>query len=115
LKLLIDYFRWCGAGNNVTVLTFGHASSGKSFTMGTTEKSSTQESKGLIPRSITTLLSCVNSTQYKTRKPFMKVSFVEIYNDELIDLLCEGGDRKVNTSLTGLQEIRVNNAEEVMG
>ncbi|PKC63831.1 P-loop containing nucleoside triphosphate hydrolase protein, partial [Rhizophagus irregularis] len=108
---LIDQFL---EGNNVTVLTFGHTSSGKSYTMGTTEKS-THESKGIIPRSITTLLSCVNSTQYKTRKPFMKVSFVEIYNDESTDLLCEGGDRKLNTSLTGLQEIRVNSAEEVTG
>lgn len=98
----------------MTVLAFGHTSSGKSYTMGTTEKS-TQESKGIIPRSITTLFSCVNSTQYKTRKPFMKVSFVEIYNDKLTDLLCEGGDRKLNTSLNGLQEIRVNSAEEVMG
>ena len=45
----------------------------------------------------------------------MKISFVEIYNDELIDLLCEGGDKKVNPVLAGLQEIRVNSAEEVMG
>ncbi|RIA99358.1 P-loop containing nucleoside triphosphate hydrolase protein, partial [Glomus cerebriforme] len=109
---LVDQFL---EGNNVTVLAFGHTSSGKTYTMGTVESSSTQESKGIIPRSITTLLSCINSTQYKTRKFFMKVSFVEIYNDELIDLLCEGSDKKINTALGGLQEIRVNSAEEVMG
>ncbi|GBB94544.1 hypothetical protein RclHR1_02380003 [Rhizophagus clarus] len=105
---LVDQFL---EGNNVTVLAFGHRSSGKSYTMGTAENST----RGIIQRSIASLLSCVNSTQYKTRKPFMKVSFVEIYNDELIDLLHEGNNRKINTSLAGLQEIRVNSAEEVMG
>jgi len=99
----------------VTVIAFGHASSGKTHTIGTNHSSLTQESKGVIPRSMARLLSCINSAQYKTRKYTMKISFVEIYNDELIDLLCEGGNKKVNPVLTGLQEIRVNSAEEVMG
>ena len=102
----------------MTVIAFGHASSGKTHTIGTDNSSLTQESKGVIPRSMIRLLSCINSAQYKTRKFSMKISIVEIYNDKVIDLLCEGGDKKAsesNTVLSGLQEIKVNSAEEVIG
>jgi len=56
----------------------------------------------------------------------MKVSFIEIYNEELIDLLAEGDedsrpqvvireDSKGNILYSGVNEIRVNSVEEVMG
>ncbi|CAI2171384.1 16289_t:CDS:2 [Funneliformis geosporum] len=117
---LVDKFL---EGNNVTLLAYGHTSSGKTYTIGTADNSSlTQEVKGMIPRSITTLFSCINSTQYKTRKFFMKISFAEIHKNELIDLLDEGCDIKLDeqkiessTVLSGLQEIKVNSAEEVLG
>ncbi|CAG8470449.1 3608_t:CDS:2 [Funneliformis mosseae] len=117
---LVDKFL---EGNNVTLLAYGHTSSGKTYTIGSADNSSlTQEAKGMIPRSITTLFSCINSTQYKTRKFFMKVSFAEIHKNELIDLLDEGCDKKLDEQnieqspvLSGLQEIKVNCAEEVLG
>ena len=56
----------------------------------------------------------------------MKVSFVEIYNEDLNDLLVEGDeenrpqliireDSKGNIIWSGLQEVKVNSVEEVLG
>jgi hypothetical protein len=57
----------------------------------------------------------------------MKVSFVEIYNEDLNDLLIDNDDEenrpqlliredsKGNIIWSGLQEIKVNSVEEVMG
>ena len=95
--------------------------------MGTSDNvSSNEESRGIIPRALNTLFSYINSTQFKSRKITMKVSFVEIYNEDLNDLLVEGDDEnrpqliiredsKGNIIWSGLQEIKVNSVEEVMG
>lgn len=95
--------------------------------MGTNDNSSIpSESKGIIPRAMETLFSLMNFSQYKMRQFTIKVSFVEIYNEELIDLLGEQNvdgerpqvmireDSKGNILWSGLQEIKVNNVEEVM-
>ena len=113
-------------GYNVTVLAYGQTSSGKTHTMGTSDNFSIpSESKGIIPRAMATLFTFMNSTQYKTRNFSIKISFVEIYNEELIDLLGEQidesrpqvmvrDDSKWNILWSGLQEIKVNNVEEVI-
>ncbi|KAF0443114.1 kinesin-domain-containing protein [Gigaspora margarita] len=123
IKNMVDKFL---EGFNVTILAYGQTSSGKTYTMGTSnEYSQLPETKGIIPRSMATLFSYVNSTQYKSRKFVIKVSFVEIYNEDLIDLLAEGDyesrppvtireDSKGNMIWSGLQEIKVNSIEEVM-
>ncbi|KAF0432829.1 kinesin-domain-containing protein [Gigaspora margarita] len=83
------------------------------------------ESKGIIPRAISTLFKTMNSSQLKSRKFSIKVSFIEIYNEDLIDLLGDNigidkpqvtirEDSKGNIIWNGLQEIRVNGVEEVM-
>ena len=107
-------------------MAYGQTSSGKTFTMGTSDNGSIEpETKGIIPRAISTLFSLLNSSQYKTRKFSIKVSFIEIYNEDLIDLLGEGEDEsrpqvliredsKGNILWSGLQEIKVNNVEEVI-
>ncbi|GBC02805.1 hypothetical protein RclHR1_04830003 [Rhizophagus clarus] len=115
-------------GFNVTILAYGQTSSGKTYTMGTSDSvSSNPESRGIIPRALHTLFSYINSTQFKTRKITMKVSFVEIYNEDLNDLLIDNDDdenkpqlliredSKGNIIWSGLQEIKVNSVEEVMG
>ncbi|CAG8554395.1 7724_t:CDS:2 [Dentiscutata erythropus] len=123
VKSMVDKFL---EGFNVTILAYGQTSSGKTYTMGTSnEYSQLSETKGIIPRSMATLFSYVNSTQFKSRKFVIKVSFVEIYNEDLIDLLAEGDyesrpsvtireDSKGNMIWSGLQEIKVNSIEEVM-
>jgi hypothetical protein len=85
-------------------------------------------SKGIIPRAMSTLFSTINSIhQSKTdsRKCSIKVSFVEIHNEDLIDLLGEGDeeerppvqireDAKGNIYWSGLQEVKVNSVDEVI-
>ncbi|CAG8497372.1 9825_t:CDS:2, partial [Gigaspora rosea] len=72
---------------------YGQTSSGKTHTMGTSnDMTSSAESVGIIPRAMATLFSAVNSTQYKSRKLSMKVSFVELYNEDLIDLLADSNN-----------------------
>src|SRR2546421_4009703 len=113
-------------GYNVTILAYGQTSSGKTFTMGTSDNESIEpDDKGIIPRAVSTLFSSMNSAQYKTRKFSIKVSFIEIYNEDLIDLLGEGEgesrpqvlireDSKGNILWSGLQEIKVNSVEDVI-
>ncbi|CAG8441188.1 13239_t:CDS:2 [Acaulospora morrowiae] len=124
VKHMVDKFL---EGFNVTILAYGQTSSGKTYTMGTSDNSSlSADEKGIIPRSMTTLFSYINSAQYKNRKCTMKVSFVEIYNEDLIDLLADKEeesrpqvmireDSKGNIIWSGLQEVKVNSVEEVMG
>ncbi|CAG8432689.1 5671_t:CDS:2 [Diversispora eburnea] len=123
IKDVVDKFL---EGFNVTILAYGQTSSGKTHTMGTSDNLSLPaESRGIIPRSLETLFTYINSAQYKNRKYVMKVSFVEIYNEDLIDLLAEGDEEnrpqvtiregaKGNIIWSGLQEIKVNSVEEVM-
>nr|CAG8456812.1 13765_t:CDS:2 [Entrophospora candida] len=125
VKNMVDKFL---EGFNVTVLAYGQTSSGKTHTMGTADDSTkSSEEKGIIPRAISTLFSYINSAQYKNRKCTMKVSFVELYNEDLIDLLSEEEDleskpqlmiredSKGNIIWSGLQEIKVTSVDEVMG
>ncbi|CAI2161616.1 2010_t:CDS:2 [Funneliformis geosporum] len=124
IRNMVDKFL---EGFNVTILAYGQTSSGKTHTMGTADNvASDQESRGIIPRALYTLFSYINSTQFKSRKITIKVSFIEIYNEDLIDLLAEGDDEnkpqvmiredsKGNIIWSGLQEIKVNSVEEVMG
>ncbi|CAG8487035.1 13777_t:CDS:2 [Acaulospora colombiana] len=110
-------------GYNVTILAYGQTSSGKTYTMGTADNESVPlESKGIIPRTMATLFELINS---QSDKFVVTVSFIEIYNEDLIDLLGEGNleerplvqireDSKGNIYWMGLREMRVTNVHEVM-
>ena len=110
----------------MTILAYGQTSSGKTFTMGTADSSSqSPETKGIIPRAMATVFSHMNSPKYKSRRFTTKVSFIEIYNEELIDLLGESyGEERPQVTIredtkgkiiwNGLQEFKVNSADEVM-
>ncbi|CAG8489518.1 9049_t:CDS:2, partial [Acaulospora colombiana] len=114
-------------GFNVTILAYGQTSSGKTFTMGTADNDLIPSNqKGIIPRAMSTLFSLMNTKKYHSQKFTMNVSFIEIYNEDLIDLLGEGvGDSRPHVTIredsrgniywNGLQEMRVNSVEEVMG
>ncbi|CAG8542233.1 10754_t:CDS:2 [Paraglomus occultum] len=120
---LVDKFM---EGYNVTILAYGQTSSGKTFTMGTADNTSqSPETKGIIPRAMATVFSHMNSPKYKNRRFTTKVSFIEIYNEELIDLLGESyGEERPQVTIredtkgkiiwNGLQEFKVNSADEVM-
>ncbi|XP_024392703.1 uncharacterized protein [Physcomitrium patens] len=77
----------CCAGYNATVLAYGQTGSGKTFTMGCGNKSSSlEEELGVLPRAIRQLFKIVEERSHETEF-LVKCAFVEIYNDEIKDLL----------------------------
>ncbi|ETO24397.1 kinesin heavy chain, partial [Reticulomyxa filosa] len=75
-------------GYNCTLFAYGQTGSGKTYTM---EGDVTNEvHSGLIPRMVRTLFSRIlddDSAQNGNREYTVRVSFVEIYNERLRDLL----------------------------
>ncbi|KAG0351033.1 hypothetical protein BG005_009475, partial [Podila minutissima] len=131
VKRMVDRFM---EGYNVTIMAYGQTSSGKTYTMGTGAPSSDDRgspSEGIIPRAMNQLFQearrppIQNYPGYKVPglKTIFRVSFVEIYNEDLIDLLVKGDvrppvtireDTKGNIFWTGVQEIVVSSVEEVI-
>lgn len=130
-------------GYNTTILAYGQSGSGKTFTMfgkkeaekmapspdGSTsaqsfkfDKSSDLESyvsaeEGIIPRAINDLFSAKQRHE-KLGKVTIRLNFLELYNDELRDLMVDGGsDLKIRDSgddgffAEGLTSIAVESAE----
>ncbi|KAL7312560.1 hypothetical protein PS15m_008312 [Mucor circinelloides] len=78
-------------GYNATILAYGQTGSGKTYSMGTsTTADFSAEHVGIVPRFAENLFNWVecqqnqhdNNTQYS-----VKVSFLELYNEDIIDLL----------------------------
>ncbi|KAK4510106.1 uncharacterized protein ATC70_006277 [Mucor velutinosus] len=78
-------------GYNATILAYGQTGSGKTYSMGTTTTADfSSEHVGIVPRFADNLFSWIeyqqnqpnNNTQYS-----VKVSFLELYNEDIIDLL----------------------------
>ncbi|KAI7818010.1 P-loop containing nucleoside triphosphate hydrolase protein, partial [Gamsiella multidivaricata] len=130
VKRMVDKFM---EGYNVTIMAYGQTSSGKTYTMGTaapTTEDRGSSSEGIIPRAMTQLFQDARRPPsvypgYRTPPPktIFRVSFVEIYNEDLIDLLVKGDfrppvtireDTKGNIFWTGVQEIVVTSVEEVI-
>jgi hypothetical protein len=71
------------SGVNFTVLAFGQTCSGKTFTM-----QGTKEQPGVIPLTISAIFQLLkNRAQYLDHS--MSVSYLEIYNESVNDLLNE--------------------------
>ena len=78
----------CLDGYNGCVFVYGQTGSGKTYTM-----MGTQKQPGLLPRVIDFLFSCID--QSENVEYLLKCSYLEIYNEHIIDLL--------NPSLGNLQ------------
>jgi len=73
-------------GYNATILAYGQTGSGKTFTMGTTSQNIIgEENLGVLPRVMKDIWDFVN--EEKKLKTRIKISFLEIYNEEILDLL----------------------------
>ncbi|QLQ82212.1 hypothetical protein HG537_0G04670 [Torulaspora globosa] len=79
-------------GYNCTVLVYGMTSTGKTYTMTGDEKlydGELSESAGIIPR---VLFKLFESLDVQNEDYVVKCSFVELYNEELKDLLSDSQD-----------------------
>ncbi|XP_036989005.1 chromosome-associated kinesin KIF4A isoform X3 [Artibeus jamaicensis] len=75
-------------GYNATVLAYGQTGSGKTYSMGGayTAEQENEPTVGVIPRVIQMLFKEIDK---KSDFEFtLKVSYLEIYNEEILDLLC---------------------------
>lgn len=110
-------------GFNITVLAYGQTSSGKTYTMGTSGMTNS-ESDGIIPRAINTIFDNVNSTNTPEKEMSVYISYLELYNEDLIDLLVEAGpsDSRNNIQIredrgkiiwSGIREVQVTSPEDV--
>ncbi|OAV89241.1 hypothetical protein PTTG_01857 [Puccinia triticina 1-1 BBBD Race 1] len=143
-------------GYNVTVFAYGQTSSGKSYTMGTdrfTDELNHQHNDqqllnsnrtGIIPRAVHTIFNNIQQQQQQQQQQSnnnnnnnnnnktitIKTSYVEIYNEDLIDLIAcasapPGGasalpqvtireDKDGNIIWSGLKEVKVSRAAEAL-
>ncbi|CAO3700031.1 unnamed protein product [Rhizopus microsporus] len=75
-------------GYNATVLAYGQTGSGKTYSMGTSYHQQDPKHYGIVPRFAENLFYWIqtqtnnSNTSYKVR-----ISFLELYNEDLIDLL----------------------------
>ncbi|CAD6256805.1 unnamed protein product [Miscanthus lutarioriparius] len=101
-------------GFNGTAFAYGQTSSGKTFTM-----NGSDADPGIIPRAVRDVFDTVR--QADDREFLIRVSYMEIYNEEINDLLTiEGQKLRIHESLergvyvAGLREEIVNSAEQVL-
>ncbi|XP_044741151.1 kinesin-like protein Klp61F [Chrysoperla carnea] len=116
------------AGYNCTVFAYGQTGTGKTYTMaGGSEKTTTNGSwqndpdAGIIPRTLSQLFDELRLLQVEHT---VRVSYLELYNEELFDLLSpiedsskirlyEDNVKKGSVIVHGLEEVIVHNKNEV--
>ncbi|RHZ77668.1 hypothetical protein Glove_174g183 [Diversispora epigaea] len=119
-------------GYNVTILAYGQTGSGKTHSMGTNlEDTISPEHKGMVPRTIESLFQELTSRREKNPQCEFEVfvSFLELYNEDLIDLLNplsrESGKKGKSELMiredangqiywAGVKEVSVNSPEELL-
>jgi len=117
------------SGYNCTVFAYGQTGTGKTFTMeggdGRDDPNMTWENdptSGIIPRSLAQLFDELRVQQEAEFS--VRVSFLELYNEEIFDLLSatddttrlrlyEDSTRKGSVIIQGLEEVQVHSKKEV--
>ncbi|KAK1788025.1 hypothetical protein P4O66_016504 [Electrophorus voltai] len=111
-------------GYNATVLAYGQTGSGKTFSMGGTYTSDQENEPtvGVIPRVVRKIYQ--EKAKRTDTEFFISVSYLEIYNEEILDLLCISKEKPVisiredpkdGIKIVGLMEKDVSNAMEMVG
>ncbi|MED6172391.1 hypothetical protein PIB30_049597 [Stylosanthes scabra] len=85
-------------GYNATVLAYGQTGSGKTYTMGTNYNGE-GSSDGVIPRVLESIFERVKETK-DSMEFLIRVSFIEIFKEEVFDLLDPNTSRGDATSAT---------------
>lgn len=113
-------------GYNCTVFAYGQTGTGKTYTMSGDISSIISENAGIIPRTLNDLFKTLSTKQEYS----VKISFIELYNEELRDLLISNEGQtpienkkvvrifedpnKKSIIVQGMEEIFIKNAEEGM-
>lgn len=99
-------------GYNATVFAYGATGSGKTYTM-----VGNGENPGIMVRAVSDLFSLIE--QKKSKKVSIKVLYVEVYNENIRDLISGKNDLevredpKMGMQIVGASEEQVINAEDV--
>ena len=83
--LIVTIFKGVVRGFNGTIFAYGQTSSGKTFTMEGPSIDS-DENQGIIPRMMDEVFDCIMRAN-ESIEFTVKVSFLEIYNEKIHDLL----------------------------
>jgi kinesin family protein C1 len=106
-------------GYNVCIFCYGQTGSGKTHTMSSTD--------GMIPRAVRQIYGWAKDLEEKGWKYKMEGSFVEVYNENLNDLLGKAEEfdkkkheirhdtEKMKTTITGVQVVPLDSPEAVEG
>ncbi|KAL9181488.1 hypothetical protein ACHAXT_010293 [Thalassiosira profunda] len=106
-------------GINGTVFAYGQTSSGKTFTM---QGAGSEDSVGVVQLAARDIFQLIKEENVNTECT-VKVSYVEIYNEELRDLLNNRRsatsllireDKKGSISVEGLKEVAVGSPEQLL-
>lgn len=110
-------------GYNATIVAYGQTGSGKTYSMGTSSNNNvSSEDLGIVPR-VVRMMFQILSARGRESEFLVKVNFLEIYNDELRDLLNPSSNNKtgqiredVNGSIyvSGVIEEEVKSPEEML-
>ncbi|KAK7385390.1 hypothetical protein VNO78_31107 [Psophocarpus tetragonolobus] len=84
-------------GYNATVLAYGQTGSGKTYTMGT-NYTGEEDAKGIIPKVMETIFKRVQ-TMKESSDFLIRVSFIEIFKEEVFDLLDPSASRDVASTV----------------
>lgn len=118
-------------GFNCTILAYGQTSSGKTYSMTgvdlDADPNDSTNGMGIIPRAVSSIFALADETKRERVGAWqwsIKASFIEIYNEDLIDLLVVDDsarrdvqireDKEGNIIWGGLREIPVRSAADVM-
>lgn len=122
--------RGCFDGYNATVLAYGQTGSGKTYTMGTGfDMTMLAEELGVVPQAVQEIFSGIDerrtaATERNEPLPQFEVNaqFLELYNEEIIDLFDEQNKGKLrihedsmgNIYVAGATDLKVSSEEETM-
>ncbi|VDO30048.1 unnamed protein product [Haemonchus placei] len=104
----------CLHGYNVSIIAYGQTGSGKTHTM----RGGEGESEGIIPRAVKFLFNSRDKLAVGCFQFEFKASFLEVYNEEVYDLLAERKKLDIkmgsgNTSISGLKYCDITAADDI--
>ncbi|XP_063774231.1 centromere-associated protein E isoform X2 [Pseudophryne corroboree] len=86
-EVAVPIIRSALQGYNGTIFAYGQTSSGKTYTM-----MGTPDNLGIIPRAVQEVFHIIQEAP--DREFLLRVSYMEIYNETVTDLLCDDGKKK---------------------